>query len=269
MAALEGAHDPRLTEWAGGGEASRVQTTHLINAKIDFFREALTESRLALSKPLTLDQWAELGTQVSGCMGEQIRTFFRTTCGVQFPTKAQIKDHYAGSHFGFRTFAYKAVDVVETKVVQADGTSTTKLTKKYTNGVCGSVDSVEEVLVRMLKLHQAEGNIAYPENFPPGYVPFQICLDAGAGTTKGILKINIIKNSDSVKNLVLLAILSKAKDTYAAMAVAFESIFRDFNHINMEGLWIKIGWRPALPLDHSIVLCGPQLEPRLKSTLGS
>ena len=114
--------------------------------------------------------------------------------------------------------------------------------------------------MRMLKLHQAEGNIAYPENIPPGYVPFQICLDAGAGTTKVILKINIIKNSDSVKNLVLLAILSKAKDTYAAMAVAFESIFDDFNRINMEGLWIKIGWRSALPFEHSVVLFGHELQ---------
>ena len=89
-------------------------------------------------------------------------------------------------------------------------------------------------------------------------------IDAGAGTTKVILKLNIVKNSDSIKNLVLLAILSKAKDTYAAMAVAFRSIFEDFNNINVEGLWVLLGWRPALPLDNSIVLFGPSSEPRIR-----
>ena len=98
------------------------------------------------------------------------------------------------------------------------------VSKKYTNGVCGSIRSLEDVIVRMVRHHHAAGNIAYPDNIPAGFVPFQICLDAGAGTTKVILKLNIVKNSDSVKNLVLLAILSKAKDTYAAMAVAFKSI---------------------------------------------
>ena len=249
-----------------GGEGSTcVQTTHLINSNLDLFELALKESRLAPATPLSLDQWAELGTQVSGCMGEQIRTFFRTTCGVKFPTKAHIKAHYAGSHFDFHTFPYTVVELVETKVVQTDGSQLVKISKKYTNGVCGSVRSVEDVLIRMLKHHEKAGNIAYPENIPAGFVPFQICLDAGAGTTKVILKINIIKNSDSVKNLVLLAILSKAKDTYAAMAVAFESIFADFNRINEEGLWIKLGWRPALPLDHSVELFGPQLNPRWKT----
>ena len=133
-----------------------------------------------------------------------------------------------------------------------------------THGVCGSVTDVGDVLVRVLRHHQAAGNIAYPENIPAGFVPFQLCLDAGAGTTKVILKLNIVKNSDSIKNLVLLAILSKAKDTYAAMAVAFKSVFDDFNQINAEGLWVKVGWRPALPLDHTIELFGAQLEPRLK-----
>ena len=248
----------------GGGVASRVQTTHLINAHEKFFSEALAESRLAPATPLSLDQWAELGTNVSSCMGEQIRTFFRTTCGVKFPSKSQIKEHYAHSHFAFTTFPYEAVDLVETKVAQPDGTTITKVTKKWTNGVCGAICSLEDVLVRVVKHHQAQGNIAYPANIPADFVPFQVCLDAGAGTTKVILKLNIIKSSDSVKNLVLLAILSKAKDTYAAMAVAFKSIFDDFNNINTQGLWLKIGWRPALPLDHTIELVGLALEPRLR-----
>ena len=155
--------------------------------------------------------------------------------------------------------------MVETKVVQADGSTITKFDKKYTNGVCGSITSVEAVLISALKHHQQAGNIAYPANIPADFVPFQLCVDAGAGTTKVILKLNIIKNSDSVQNLVLLAILSKAKDTYAAMAVAFKSIFDDFNRINEEGFWLKVGWRPALPLDHSIELFGPALEPRLRN----
>ena len=149
-------------------------------------------------------------------------------------------------------------------MTEPDGTVRTKVTKKYTNGVCGSVKSVEDVLVRILAHHAKCGNIAYPENIPAGFVPFQLCMDAGAGTTKVILKLNIITSSDSVKNLVLLAILSKAKDTYAAMAVAFESIFADFNRINREGFWLKVGWRPALPLDQSIELFGTELEPRLR-----
>ena len=95
-------------------------------------------------------------------------------------------------------------------------------------------------------------------------MPFQLCLDAGAVTTKVILKLNIVKSSDSVKNLILLAILSKAKDTYAAMAVAFKCTFEDFNRINQYGLWVKLAWRPALPLDQKIVLYGPELEPRWK-----
>jgi len=210
---------------------------------------ALIESRLAPASRVTLEQWAELGTQVSGCMGEQIRTFFRAHCGVQFPTKAQIKEHYGHSHFDFKTFPYEAVERIETKEKQADGTFKIKVTKKFPHGVYGCVRSVEAVLVRMLIYHMENGNIAYPENIPAGWVPFQICLDAGAGTTKVILKINIIKKSDSVKNLVLLAILSKAKDTYV-----FQSIFDDFNRINREGFWIKVGWRPAVPLDGSMQL---------------
>ena len=241
-----------------------MQTTHLVNGNLDFFRAALLESRLAPATPISLDKWAELGTQVSGCLGEQIRTFFRTTCGVKFPTKAQIKAHYGNAHHDFHTFPYEALDYVESKVTSANGTVSTKITKKFTNGVCGSVKSVEDVLVAVLKHHQEAGNIAYPENIPAGFVPFQICLDAGAGTTKVILKLNIVKNSDSIKNLVLLAILSQAKDTHAAMAVAFESVFEDFNRINEHGLWVKMGWRPALPLDHSLELFGPALEPRLR-----
>ena len=132
------------------------------------------------------------------------------------------------------------VETVETKEKLADGTVKVKVTKKYTNGVCGAVKSVKAVLARTLQHHHENGTIAYPQNIPAGYVPFQICLDAGAGTTKVVLKLNIVKNSDSIRNLVLLAILSKAKDTYAAMAVAFKSIFDDFNRINMEGLWVKL-----------------------------
>ena len=248
----------------GGKEGAVVQTTHLINSNVNFFETALVKSRIAPPKPVNLDQWAELGTQVSGCMGEQIRTFFRRTCGNKFPSKAQIKAHYANNHFDFHTFPYQCVETVESKVAQPDGSTKVSISKKYTNGVCGSIRSLEDVIVRMVRHHHAAGNIAYPENIPAGFVPFQICLDAGAGTTKVILKLNIVKNSDSVKNLVLLAILSKAKDTYAAMAVAFKSIFDDFNSINTYGLWVKIGWRPALPLDHTVelVVVGPGLEPR-------
>ena len=53
---------------SGGGESTCVQTTHLINANLDVFELALNKSRLAPAKPLSLDQWAELGTQVSGCI---------------------------------------------------------------------------------------------------------------------------------------------------------------------------------------------------------
>ena len=248
----------------GSAEASVVQTTHLINANNAFFKNALLHSRLAPATPMNLEQWAELGTQVSGCLGDQIRTFFRNTCGNKFPTKSAIKAHYANSHFDFHTFPYEAVDLIESKEKQDDGSIKVKVTKKYTYGVCGSVKSVGDVAVRMLQHHYTNGNIAYPTNIPAGFVPFQICLDAGAGTTKVILKLNIVKNSDSVKNLVLLGILSKAKDTYAAMAVAFKSIFDDFNCINQEGLWVLIGWRPALPLDHSIELFGPDLKLQLR-----
>ena len=253
-------------ERVGGGEkaAKVAQVAHLINANLELFESALRESKLAPATPMSLDQWAEIGTQVSSCLGEQIRTFFRKSCGNKFPTKAQIKAHYSHSHFDFHTFPYEAVDVVETKVVNSDGTEHIKLTKKYTRGVCGSIKSLEDVLVRVLQQHQKAGNISYPGNIPAGFVPFQICLDAGAGTTKVILKLNIVKNSDAIKNLVLLAILSKAKDTYSAMAVAFKSIFDDFNRINEEGFWLKVGWRPALPLDHSIELFGAELEPRLR-----
>ena len=249
---------------SGGKEAAVAQTAHLINGNLDLFKAALALSRLAPPTPLNLEQWAELGTQVSGCLGEQIRTFFRHHCGNKFPTKAQIFQHYAKSHFAFHTFPYEAVDLVEKKTTLADGSVKVKMVQVSTHGVCGSVTDVGDVLVRVLRHHQAAGNIAYPENIPAGFVPFQLCLDAGAGTTKVILKLNIVKNSDSIKNLVLLAILSKAKDTYAAMAVAFKSVFDDFNQINAEGLWVKVGWRPALPLDHTIELFGAQLEPRLK-----
>jgi hypothetical protein len=104
------------------------------------------------------------------------------------------------------------------------------------------VKDLKAVLKSVVRKLAAKRKLGWPANVPANIIPFSLQIDAGGGTTKVVLKLIPALNSDSAKSLTLVGILSNAKDTTEAIHA----------EINAEGLWVDVGWLPALPADRSL-----------------
>ena len=111
---------------------------------------------------------------------------------------------------------------------------------------------LKAVLKSVVRKLAAKRKLGWPANVPANIIPFSLQIDAGGGTTKVVLKLIPALNSDSAKSLTLVGILSNAKDTTEAINAAFGPLYAQFSEINAEGLWVDVGWLPALPADRSL-----------------
>eukprot|EP00965_Chrysotila_dentata_P182109 6013474-Pleurochrysis_carterae.AAC.3 len=71
-------------------------------------------------------------------------------------------------------------------------------------------------------------------------------IDEGSSATKIVMKYNCIANLESVRNVSLVGLQDRVKDTYHMMSI-FKPLFDQFNDINRRGLAVWCLWQQLLP----------------------
>ena len=245
----------------GAGQASVVQMRHFIKSQKELIKEALEGTWLSPPKPLNLEDLIALRAEMSGAMYDAIVSFIRRKTGVKTEaTRKEVKAAFDEFKFEYETGNFTSVD--DKEVEDKEGKKSIK--RVTTHGYYLRVKDPLAVLQQSAAVHAKEGRLAWPSCVPHNVYPVCVMLDAGGGSTKVVLEHPCVIRADSVRSITLLAVMTGAKDTYAAMKEAFGPLLRACSEWNRQHTYVHLPWAPRLPVDGSVVLRGAEKQPTNK-----
>ena len=251
-----------LNQISGGdGDASIAQLAHFLQSQKELVAAALEGTWLSPPKKLDLEACVSMRSEMSGAMYDAVISFIKEKTGVKTDaTRKEIKAAFDDFSFEYETGKFTSVD--DKEVDGKDGKKTIK--RVTTNGYYLRVKDPLAVLQQSAAVHAKEGRLAWPSCVPHDVYPVCVMLDAGGGSTKVVLKHPCIMRADSVRSITLLAVMTGAKDTYAAMKEAFGPLLKACSDWNRRHTELHLPWAPRLPVDEEFELCGEAKLPTKK-----
>eukprot|EP00965_Chrysotila_dentata_P246193 6207009-Pleurochrysis_carterae.AAC.3 len=212
---------------AGGAQnVSKLITVHQKSN-----RQLYQQIGVMMEKKLSVEQTAALCNETSGTLGAAMRRHL-TDCGINVATKKDVQDYFRSSWHECET-----------------GRITVPHPKRRGHILTGAwlrVSDLQSVIQCAMQKCAAKGELAWPSNISGQECWFQLIIDKGSSATKIVLKYNCISFPESVRNVSLVGMLDRVKDTYEMMSI-FRPLFDQFNEINQRGLCVWSPWQQLLP----------------------
>eukprot|EP00965_Chrysotila_dentata_P217551 6190067-Pleurochrysis_carterae.AAC.2 len=214
---------------AGGAEnVSKLITVHQKSN-----RQLYQQIGVSMEKKLSVEQTAALCNETSGTLGAAMRRHL-SSCGINVATKLDVQEYFRSSWHECET-----------------GRVTIPHPKRRGHVLTGAwlrVSDLRGVIQCAMQQFAAKGELAWPSNISGQECWFQLIIDKGSSATKIVLKYNCIAFPESVRNVSLVGMLDRVKDTYEMMSI-FRPLFDQFNQINQRGLCVWLPWQQLLPAD--------------------
>eukprot|EP00965_Chrysotila_dentata_P251923 6210362-Pleurochrysis_carterae.AAC.1 len=184
-----------------------------------------------MERKLNIEQTAAFCNETSGMLGAAMRRHLKG-CGVHVASKAQVQAYFKESWESCETG----------KVTLPDP----KRPGRVITGAWLRVSNLLQVIQSSLHRFAKKGELAWPSNISGQECWFEMIIDKGSAATKIVIKYNCVKNPDSVRNVSLVGMLDRVKDTYNMMSI-FKPLFDEFDDINRRGLCVWSPWQQLLP----------------------
>eukprot|EP00965_Chrysotila_dentata_P261726 6214353-Pleurochrysis_carterae.AAC.1 len=219
--------DRSLDDLATGREHAKLLLEDHAKANPDLYKKL----GLKLQRKLSVEQTAAFCNETSGLLGAAIRCHLKD-CGMGMASKADLRSYFQESWEECETGKITVPDPKRHGRVKTGGWL--------------RVTDLAAVIQRSMTRFAQKGQLAWPSNISGNECWFQLIIDKGSSATKIVVKYNCIARSESVRNVSLVGMLDRVKDTYDMMSI-FKPLFDQFNDINRRGLCVWTPWQQLLP----------------------